>query len=219
MTDVDDIRRIDPDSQVGKLIAQFRRSTATIAVDYTSLDTAALTYLRRMLRDCGADWTQFEIVRNTLARIAADHASLWDLRPYLTGVTALIFIDGDIGKVIAAIRRFHRAFPLPIKAGVVQGRVVDAASILELADPDLEPEEQTEAVEEAAPLVEVTLVNAGTKRIAVIKELRQALMLGLAEAKNVADQAPVVIARELTAEDAQNLVTRLESAGAQVTTA
>lgn len=214
MSDVDAIRSIDPDSQVGKLIKQFRQATALIVVDYTALDTAALTYLRRMLRESDSSWTQFEIVKNTLARIAADHANLWDLRPYLTGVSALIFIDGEIGKVVTAIRRFHRAFPLPIKAGVINGKVVEAAAILELADPEVLTEEQP--VEAVTELVDVTLIGCGTNRIRVIKVLRQALMLGLSEAKRLADHAPVVIGQDMTEEQAAALTRLLEDAGATV---
>lgn len=217
MIETGEVRHIDPDSEVGQLITKFRTSNACLVVDYSHLNVAALSYLRRCLREGNAGWTQFEIVRNTLARIAADHAGLWDLRSFLTGVTALIFVDGDVGKIVTAVKKFSLAFPLPIKVGVVNHQIITAEQILELG-----PEPETPA----APVVaedtsvtvthDVTLVSAGRNRIAVIKALRQMLMLGLAEAKTLADSAPVVVAEDISEERADKLIQLLEAAGAEV---
>ncbi|MBI2610065.1 50S ribosomal protein L7/L12 [Candidatus Giovannonibacteria bacterium] len=62
----------------------------------------------------------------------------------------------------------------------------------------------------------VELKDAGGQKIAVIKVLREALGLGLAESKALADAAPKVVKEGLSKEDAEDLKKKLEVAGAAV---
>lgn len=62
----------------------------------------------------------------------------------------------------------------------------------------------------------VSLVDAGSNKIAVIKEVRAATSLGLKEAKELVDGAPKVIKESLPKEEAQKLKESLEKAGAKV---
>ena len=77
----------------------------------------------------------------------------------------------------------------------------------------------TQAGEEAdgAPsTVSVNLISAGGQKIQVIKVLREALGLGLKEAKDVADAAPKTIKEGIAREEAEELKKKLETAGATV---
>ena len=62
----------------------------------------------------------------------------------------------------------------------------------------------------------VELKEAGGQKIAVIKALREALGLGLAEAKALADAAPKVVKEGLDKAAATELKGKLEAAGATV---
>lgn len=62
----------------------------------------------------------------------------------------------------------------------------------------------------------VHLKAAGDQKIQVIKVLREALGLGLKEAKDLADAAPKVVKEGLSQKDADELKTKLEAAGATV---
>ncbi|MBI1957431.1 MAG: 50S ribosomal protein L7/L12 [Candidatus Niyogibacteria bacterium] len=62
----------------------------------------------------------------------------------------------------------------------------------------------------------VELKNAGGQKIQVIKVLREALGLGLKEAKDLADAAPKAVKENLKKEDAEDLKKKLEAAGAEV---
>lgn len=62
----------------------------------------------------------------------------------------------------------------------------------------------------------VELKAAGGQKIAVIKVLREALGLGLAEAKGVADAAPKVVKEGMEKAAADDLKAKLEAAGATV---
>lgn len=69
---------------------------------------------------------------------------------------------------------------------------------------------------EAPSTVSVNLTNAGGQKIQVIKVLREALGLGLKEAKDVADAAPKTIKEGIAREKAEELKKKLEAAGATV---
>lgn len=63
----------------------------------------------------------------------------------------------------------------------------------------------------------VELTEAGAQKIAVIKAVKEALGLGLKEAKDAVDGAPAVIKEGMKKEDAEALKAKLEEAGAKVT--
>ncbi|MFZ9880295.1 MAG: 50S ribosomal protein L7/L12 [Phycisphaerales bacterium] len=60
----------------------------------------------------------------------------------------------------------------------------------------------------------VVLKGAGANKIAVIKAVREATGLGLAEAKALVDGAPKTVKENLSKEDATKLVDALKAAGA-----
>jgi len=60
------------------------------------------------------------------------------------------------------------------------------------------------------------LKTAGEQKIQVIKVLREALGLGLKEAKDIADAAPKVVKEGMAKKDAEDLKAKLEGAGATV---
>ena len=64
--------------------------------------------------------------------------------------------------------------------------------------------------------VTVTLENAGAKKIAVIKVVREITGLGLKEAKTLVDGAPAPVKENIKPEEAQELKEKLEEAGAVV---
>jgi len=72
-----------------------------------------------------------------------------------------------------------------------------------------------EAAEEKSTF-NVELKAAGGQKIAVIKVLREALGLGLKEAKDLTDQAPKVVKENMDKAGAEELRKKLEEAGAAV---
>ncbi|MCB9812541.1 50S ribosomal protein L7/L12 [Candidatus Nomurabacteria bacterium] len=63
----------------------------------------------------------------------------------------------------------------------------------------------------------VELTDAGAQKIAVIKAVKEALGLGLKEAKDMVDGAPAEVKTGVKKEDAEELKAKLEEAGAKVT--
>jgi len=78
------------------------------------------------------------------------------------------------------------------------------------------------AQEEAAPSTEekstytLVLTSAGDKKIEVIKAVREISGLGLAESKNIVDNAPKTVKENVNQQEAEEARKKLEAAGATV---
>lgn len=71
--------------------------------------------------------------------------------------------------------------------------------------------------EEGKSTADVELTDAGGTKIAVIKAVKEALGLGLKEAKDLVDAAPSMLKQGMKKEDAAELAKKLTDAGAKVT--
>ena len=71
--------------------------------------------------------------------------------------------------------------------------------------------------EEGKSTADVELTEVGASKIAVIKAVKEALTLGLKEAKDLVDGAPSMLKTGMKKEDAAELAKKLEAAGAKVT--
>jgi large subunit ribosomal protein L7/L12 len=71
--------------------------------------------------------------------------------------------------------------------------------------------------EEGKSTADVELTEVGASKIAVIKAVKEALGLGLKEAKDLVDGAPSMLKTGMKKEDAAELAKKLEAAGAKVT--
>ncbi|HBV00941.1 MAG TPA: 50S ribosomal protein L7/L12 [Candidatus Taylorbacteria bacterium] len=63
----------------------------------------------------------------------------------------------------------------------------------------------------------VELTDAGAQKIAVIKVVKEALAMGLKEAKDLVDAAPKVLKEGVKKDDAEKLKKSIEAAGGKVT--
>ena len=73
-----------------------------------------------------------------------------------------------------------------------------------------------EAKEEKSTFT-VELTDGGASKIAVIKVIKEVLSLGLKDAKDKVDAAPVVIAENMKKEEAEALKKAIEDAGGKIT--
>lgn len=69
---------------------------------------------------------------------------------------------------------------------------------------------------EAKSTFNVKLVDGGAQKIAVIKVVKEALGLGLKEAKDLVDGAPAMLKENVKKEDADALKAKVEEAGGKV---
>jgi len=103
-----------------------------ILTDYRGLTTAEINELRRSLRNSAI---KYRVVKNTLARFAAEKAGKKELVGYLEGPVAIAFGYGDIvapAKIIADYVRTGKT-TLAIKGGFTGDKVFTPADIESLA--------------------------------------------------------------------------------------
>lgn len=123
--------RPDKAADVAEIADAFRTSSAAVLTEYRGLTVSQITELRRSM---GAT-TRYAVVKNTLTRIAAGQAGIEGIDSYLTGPTAVAFVQGDPVEAAKSLRDFARANPaLVVKGGVLDGAFLSAAEIGRLAD-------------------------------------------------------------------------------------
>jgi large subunit ribosomal protein L10 len=107
-------------------------AAASIVSEYRGLTVAELAELRTALEAVGGD---YKIFKNTLVRRAVDGSEYQLLSEYLSGPSALTFVQGDVSAVAKALRDFSRTNPLlVIKGGLADGSLLSAADLAALAD-------------------------------------------------------------------------------------
>lgn len=123
--------RQEKEEMVSSIREKLARSRSVVLIDYRGLTVAQATRLRRRLREAGVE---YRVLKNTMVRLAAKELGL-ALENYLEGPTALAFGYKDPVAPAKALADFIKEFKiLEIKAGVVEGQVVDAAGVKALAD-------------------------------------------------------------------------------------
>jgi large subunit ribosomal protein L10 len=114
------------------LAQQFQAASAGMLVGFTKLTVAKDQELRRRLAEAGASYS---VVKNTLARKAAEGTPFEGAAEHFKGVTALALAGGDPVELSKAISKFVKDNPevFTFKAGVVEGRVVALRDVEALA--------------------------------------------------------------------------------------
>lgn len=92
--------------------------------------------------------------------------------------------------------------------------VTAAAPVALAAAPAAAPGAAAPEAEEEQTEFTVTLKDIGPNKINVIKAVREVTTLGLKEAKDLVESAPVAVKEDVAKEEAENVKKKLEDAGA-----
>ena len=119
--------------QVELLTEKLRKAKVAVLTDYRGLTVTQLQELRRKLRTGDVE---YRVVKNTLARRAADAAGVADLKAELEGPVAIAFGYDDLSLPSKLINEFVRTtrLKLDVKGGLVEGRVFSPDQVKQLAD-------------------------------------------------------------------------------------
>lgn len=111
---------------------KMKAAKAMVFADYRGLTVEQDTQLRNALRKAGVD---YKVVKNTLTRFAAKENELDGLDTYLNGPTAMASSDSDAVAPAKIISEFAKKYDkLEIKAGVVEGKIIDVNGVKALAE-------------------------------------------------------------------------------------
>lgn len=124
--------RPEKEAVVAEIQEKLSRAQTVVVADYRGLNVEEVTELRKELREAGVD---FKVAKNTLTRLAVKNAQLEGVDPYLEGPTALAFgYDDPVtpAKILSTFAKSHKN--LELKAGILEGKVIDVSTLKELAD-------------------------------------------------------------------------------------
>jgi large subunit ribosomal protein L10 len=123
--------RADKQVAVAEIVESFNDSAGAVLTEYRGLTVKELQDLRRSL----GEHADYAVVKNTLAKLAAQEAGISGFDELLTGPTAIAFLNGDVVGAAKGLRDFAKAHPaLIIKGGYLDGKAIDAAEVAKLAD-------------------------------------------------------------------------------------
>lgn len=114
------------------LSEQFQKATAAMLISFQKMTVPKDQELRNQLRDAGGSYA---VVKNTLARKAAEGTVLEPAKDQFKGVTAVALSSGDPVSLSKAITKFNKANPdiFTFKVGIVEGKVVELRDLEEIA--------------------------------------------------------------------------------------
>ncbi|MGH9941861.1 MAG: 50S ribosomal protein L10 [Pyrinomonadaceae bacterium] len=114
------------------LTQQFQAASAAMLLGFNKLTVAKDQEIRQHLREAGATYA---VVKNTLARKAAEGTPFEQATEHFKGVTAVALSAGDPVTLSKAVAKFAKDNPdvFSFKAGVVEGRVVALKDVESIA--------------------------------------------------------------------------------------
>ena len=118
--------------KIADLSARIKESKSIILADYRGLTVEEDTQLRNALRKAGV---QYSVIKNTIIKFAAKENGLDSIIPYLEGPTAVAISTVDeisAAKVLSEFAKKHAK--LELKAGIVEGKVLNADGVKVLAE-------------------------------------------------------------------------------------
>jgi len=118
-------------AKVKELADKIREAKSFVLADYRGLTVEQDTQLRREMRQAGVEYT---VVKNSIIRFAAHETGYEALDKYLEGPTALAISLNDPVAPSKLLTKFAKQYEkLEIKAGVVEGKIVDIDGIKSIA--------------------------------------------------------------------------------------
>src|SRR5437588_4423872 len=116
---------------VNEVRKRFSAAGAAVLTEYRGLNVAAISQLRRQLRQAGGE---YKIYKNTLVRFATRDLGL-EIDELLTGTTAIAFVDGAAAAGAKALRDYARTNPaLVVNGGLLDMKALSADEVRALAE-------------------------------------------------------------------------------------
>jgi large subunit ribosomal protein L10 len=132
------VTRAEKVTELEQLTAAFQGTDTAVLVDYRGITVPQVTDLRQKIRATGS---QYIVVKNTLAKRASAGTPFAALETHFVGQTAVVFTGTDPVAMAKTLTTALKDLPsASIKAAVVQGQVVAAAAMTELANMPSKPE-------------------------------------------------------------------------------
>lgn len=117
---------------VADLAAQIKESAAGVIVNYQGITVDTDTAMRKELRTAGV---KYVVSKNTLTGRACDEVGYGALKEHLNGMTAIAISKDDPVAAAKILKKYaDKVESFNILAGYVDGEVIDANTVNNLAD-------------------------------------------------------------------------------------
>ncbi len=118
---------------VAELAEKLKGAASGVLVDYKGITVSEDTALRAELRQ---NDVEYSVVKNTLVRFALDSTGLEELDSVLHGTTSLAISQTDPIAPMRVINKYAKSLgdKFTIKAGFMDGKVLEMSQILALAE-------------------------------------------------------------------------------------
>ena len=124
-------KRSDKHREVESLRRELAETRSLIVAGFEKLTVAQDFELRKVVRGAGG---RYKVIKNNLAAKAAQGTAAESLLQGLAGMTSLAYTVADPVALAKALTAYAKSNPtFAFKAGLVEGRVIDVASIQRLA--------------------------------------------------------------------------------------
>ena len=151
------------------LTEQLNNSKSAMIVSFNKLTVTKDQEFRNRLRDAGA---QFQVVKNTLARLAVKGTPYEEASEHFKGVTGIAWTENDAVVLSKAVSKFIKdnADIYTFKAGIVEGKVVDLKQVTAIASLPSKEEliSKLMFVINAQAQRIVTVINAVPRNLAIV---------------------------------------------------
>ena len=118
-------------AKVEELSQKMKEAKSFVLADYRGLTVEQDTQLRREMREAGVEYT---VIKNSIIRFAAKENGYDGLDEYLVGPTAMAISMEDPVAPSKLLSKFAKQYDkLEIKAGVVEGNILDINGIKSIA--------------------------------------------------------------------------------------
>ena len=125
------MNRREKEQIISDLHQQVERFKAVVLTNYRGLNVEQMNQLRRRLRE---EKASFNVVKNTLMKLASKGTDLEKLNDYFEGPTAIAVSQGDPISLAKILSDFQKTQPLfEIKGGVIEGRVTPPQEVKAMA--------------------------------------------------------------------------------------
>ena len=117
---------------VADLAEQIKNSVAGVVVNYQGITVENDTAMRKALREAGV---KYVVMKNTMTGRACDMVGYGELKQYLSGMTAIAISENDPVAAAKVLKTYaEKVESFNILAGYVDGAVIDANTVNELAE-------------------------------------------------------------------------------------
>ncbi|WP_456434269.1 50S ribosomal protein L10 [Thermosulfuriphilus sp.] len=125
------LRRPEKEKLVADLRDRFTQAQAVFVTGIEGLTVAQMTELRRKLRQ---ENTHYQVVKNTLLRLASRETPVEPLNDYIEGATAVAIAYEDpvaVAKILTEFAKENKKFV--VRGGVLSGKGISAEEVASLA--------------------------------------------------------------------------------------